>query len=87
MNQHQTPRTLCRRSAVAIGVSLLMATTVMAQSSDGSLFGRSKPGSVIVITNVETGVSRQVRAESDGSFAASKLPPGTYKVTADGVTR
>lgn len=76
-----------KRNAIAISAILCVCSGAMAQNSDGSLFGRSKAGSVVVVTNVETGSSRQFKAEADGSFTFSKLPPGRYRVTANGVTR
>jgi hypothetical protein len=76
-----------QRTAIAVGTILCMSSGLMAQSSDGSLFGRSKAGTVVVLTSVETGTSRQVKAESDGSFSFSKLPPGQYRVSGNGVVR
>ena len=80
-------RALWKRSAIALSASLCLCTMALAQSSDGSLFGRAKAGTSVSITNVETGSTRQSKVESDGSFAFSKLPPGRYRVTAGGQTR
>jgi TonB-dependent Receptor Plug Domain len=41
----------------------------------------------VSITNVETGVTRQIQAEADGSYSFSKLPPGRYRLVSGGVTK
>jgi hypothetical protein len=41
----------------------------------------------VVITSVENNSSRTVTADANGSFNQTKLPPGEYVVTADGVSR
>jgi len=76
-----------KRSAIMAGVSLCLCSAVLAQSSDGTLYGRAKAGVAVIITNIETGSSRQSKSDSDGTFNFSKLPPGQYRVVAGGVTR
>lgn len=76
-----------RLSSVALASCMLLASGAWAQSSEGSLFGRAKAGDAVTITNVETGATRQVRAESDGAFNFSKVQPGRYKVTVGSATR
>lgn len=75
------------RTALAIAASLLVSSVAYAQSSEGSIYGKAKAGQKIVITSVENNSSRTLTADANGSFTQSKLPPGPYKVTADGVTR
>lgn len=76
-----------RLSSVALAACLCLSTGAMAQSADGSLFGRAKMGSTVVLTNIDTGTSRQIKVDGDGSFSFSKLPPGRYRVSANGVVR
>ncbi len=78
---------LWKLTSIALGASLCLCTGVMAQSSDGSLFGRAAAGSAVVITNVETGTTRQIKAEADGKFSFTKLPPGQYRVSSGSVVR
>jgi hypothetical protein len=74
-------------TALALAVGMLLSVPAWGQSSEGSLRGRAKAGATVVITGVETGSTRQVKAEADGSFNFSKLPPGLYRVSSGGVTR
>jgi TonB-dependent Receptor Plug Domain len=76
-----------RRSAVAAAAGLCLASVVYAQSSEGSIFGQVKPGTPVTATNVETGQTRQIQAEANGSFTFSKMAPGRYTVSAGGVSR
>jgi Carboxypeptidase regulatory-like domain/TonB-dependent Receptor Plug Domain/TonB dependent receptor len=83
-------RLLCatlRRSAIAAAVGMCLSTVALAQSAEGSLRGRAQAGASVTITNVETGSTRQIKAESDGTFSFAKLQPGTYRITSGGVTR
>jgi hypothetical protein len=79
-----------RRSALAAALGLCLASTVHAQSNAaGSVFGNAEPGATVIIERPETGFSRRIGTGSDGSFRASALPIGTYRVTvqrADGST-
>lgn len=81
-------RSFCwKPTAVALAVGMCVGSAAWAQSSDGSLFGQAKGGATVSITAVDTGTTRQIKAEADGSFNFSKLPPGLYRVTSGGVTR
>ena len=80
------PRFL-RHSAIALAISLGFAGAAQAQSSEGSLFGRTTAGATVSIVNLDTGLQRQATAEAGGGFSFSKLPPGRYKVTSGGITR
>src|SRR4029077_9058347 len=44
--------------------------------------GAVLPGVSIVVTNEESGVFREVTSGSDGSYFASQLTPGRYKIAA-----
>ncbi|MDI4632577.1 TonB-dependent receptor [Pelomonas sp. V22] len=76
-----------RHSALALAVSLACAGGVMAQSAEGSLTGQSKAGATVIVVNLESGQQRTVSAGRDGQFYFSKLQPGKYRVTADGISR
>lgn len=78
---------LTTRTAIAAAASLLMASAAMAQSSEGSIYGTAKAEAAVVVKNLDTNQSRTVKADSNGSFNFSKLPPGRYVVTANGITR
>ncbi|WCL55242.1 TonB-dependent receptor [Gimibacter soli] len=73
-----------------MGVSLIGLTAggAHAANSDGSIRGavvsdnQTLAGATITVTNAETGYSRTVTAGADGSFRFSRLPIGTYRVTA-----
>src|SRR4051812_47573821 len=44
--------------------------------------GAVLPGVTIVITNEGTGLTREMTSGADGSFFASQLAPGRYKISA-----
>ena len=75
--------------AMALSAAGLAITTgsVYAQSADGSVYGRAKAGAAVTLSSPETGISRQVKADANGAFSISRIPPGTYVVTSEGVTR
>ena len=76
-----------RRSTLAVAVGIFVSSVAMAQSSEGSIYGQGKAGSQVVITSVETGSTRQINVDANGNFSLSKMPPGNYKVTSNGVTQ
>jgi Carboxypeptidase regulatory-like domain/TonB-dependent Receptor Plug Domain len=76
-----------RPSALALAIAMACSGAVLAQSSEGSLYGRAKGGATVSIVAIDTGTKREIKADADGSFNFSKLPPGRYRVTSDGVTR
>lgn len=74
---------LCLLAGVVLAVGFALSPHAMAaQQQQGSINGRAKPasGEVVVITNVSTGLTRQVNVGSDGSFKFAAVPPGTYVV-------
>lgn len=80
-------RTL-RRNALCVALGLaLVSGGAIAQSAVGSLFGKTTAGAQVTVESKETGTTRQITADSEGRFQASQLPPGTYTVTAGGVSR
>jgi hypothetical protein len=74
-------------------LSMFFSTTAHAQVAGGTLSGTvtdpnggGVPNASVVITNVATGVNREVTTNSNGFYTAVNLVPGTYqlKVTATG---
>lgn len=79
---------IARRSALALAISLCFSQAVLAQSSEGSVFGRAPaPKAKISLQNLENGSVRQIEANADGSFTFSKVSPGKYKITSNGISR
>jgi hypothetical protein len=76
-----------QRSAISVAIGLMISTVAYAQSSEGSIYGRGKPGDKVTITSVDSNTSRQVTVNSDGSFSLGKLPPGMYRVVGAGVSK
>jgi carboxypeptidase family protein len=81
-----------RRSIVGavIGVLLCVASSrAFAQQGTAEIGGKVTdtsgailPGVAIVLTNEASGVFREVTSSSEGTFFASQLVPGRYKITA-----
>src|SRR5258706_1117670 len=70
-------------------VLLLIAVPAFAQQGTSEIGGRAVddtggflPGVAIVLTNEESGVFREVTGGNDGSYFASQLPPGRYRLSA-----
>ncbi|MFZ6800656.1 TonB-dependent receptor [Undibacterium sp. Di24W] len=76
-----------QRSAISIAISFCFSSAVLAQSSEGSIFGRAPAKSQISITNLDTGAKRHIQAESDGSYTFPKLQPGRYQVNSGSITK
>ncbi|GEM_PF-7007938 len=77
----------CQLSAGAIAVGMLISSVAIAQSSEGSIYGRGKPGDKITITSIENGATRQITVDANGTYTAAKLQPGSYRVEGGGITR
>jgi outer membrane receptor for ferrienterochelin and colicin len=76
-------------TAVAVAMSLSAAMPAMANNTTGYITGSSISqggqvlGSVTIkIVNNETGLTRSVVSDSEGSFRFPLLPPGMYDITA-----
>lgn len=77
-----------RKTIMALAISVCFAGNAMAQSSDGSVFGRTTTAkSKVTLQSLENGSSRQIEANADGSFTFSKVAPGKYRITANGMSR
>ncbi|HEY1090916.1 MAG TPA: TonB-dependent receptor plug domain-containing protein [Burkholderiaceae bacterium] len=87
MKQMKRSTAQLRLSLLAAAAGLCMSSTVLAQSSEGSIFGRANAGATVTIVNVETGLRRQTTVEAGGNFSFGKLPPGRYQVVSAGQTR
>src|SRR2546428_7345997 len=66
-----------------------LAAPTLAQQGTADIGGRATdeqgavlPGVMIVLTNEETGVFRQVMSGEDGSYFVSALTPGRYRLAA-----
>lgn len=79
-----------RRSALTVALGLCFTSGVVnAQQASGALFGQAASGETVVIENPATGFRREVPVSADGTYRASAIQPGTYRVTlkrADGTT-
>ena len=82
-----------RLAAIIFMLSMLFSAAAHAQVAGGTLSGTVSdpngggvPKASVVITNVDTGVNRDVTTNSDGFYTVVNLLPGTYqlKVTATG---
>lgn len=43
-----------QRSAISIAIGLLISSVAYGQSSEGSIYGRGKPGDKVTITSVDS---------------------------------
>jgi Carboxypeptidase regulatory-like domain len=73
----------------ALSFLLALASTALAQQGTSEIGGRVLddqgavlPGVSIVVTNEETGLFREVTSGADGSYFASQLTPGRYRIAA-----
>src|SRR2546426_4851469 len=72
-------------SSLTLLWALMAAVPVAAQGTGGAIIGTIKdaqggvlPGVSLTVRNVETGVSRTVVTEGDGTYRLAALPPGRY---------
>src|SRR3954470_16956900 len=72
-----------------VGSFLCVASPLWAQQGTSEISGKVTddqgavlPGVAIIVTNQETGVFREVVSGPAGTFFASQLVPGRYKVVA-----
>ncbi|WP_369941467.1 TonB-dependent receptor domain-containing protein [Xanthomonas medicagonis] len=74
----------------ALATSLFAAMPAMAQSSTATLRGQvasAQAGTEVTVTNIATGSVRRAPVGANGNYTVVGLPPGTYKVEANGVTK
>jgi hypothetical protein len=67
-----------------------LTALLKAQTSFGSFVGTvtdqaeaAIPGAIIVVTNLDTGISRQTKTDHLGKYRVDSLLPGTYRITAE----
>jgi hypothetical protein len=70
-----------------LAVVTLMATSVAAQSTTGTILGKVTdsaglvlPGATVTVTNTETGLTRTVVTDGEGSYIISATQPGLHRV-------
>ena len=59
----------------------LAASAASAQSSVAAISGRAEPTDTVIIQNMDTGFSREVKPKADGRYQLRNLPTGTFSVT------
>lgn len=59
---------------------ILLSLSLDAQTLRGLITGRTAPSAVVKVTSVETGATRETRADAEGHFAVPSLPVGRYNV-------
>ena len=71
-------------------VSLACIFTAYGQVSTGNIRGTVSdpsgavvPDTVIVLTNIRTGVTQSVRSDGSGNYLIDFVPTGEYKITAE----
>ncbi|HYE74751.1 MAG TPA: carboxypeptidase regulatory-like domain-containing protein, partial [Blastocatellia bacterium] len=74
----------------ALLLALILVPMSYGQSTSGSITGTVKDAAgapvadaTVTITHAATNISRQVMTNSNGTFSAPQLPPGTYVVTVE----
>jgi iron complex outermembrane receptor protein len=76
-----------RRAAISVAVGMALSGAVQAQTPTGKIVGQGPANASITLTSPDTGVRREIRANPDGSFSISQLPPGRYRVVTEGMSR
>jgi hypothetical protein len=78
------------RVVATVAAVLLLATAARAQTATGQILGTVKdatgaivPKAKVVVTNQQTGLTRQVTTGDDGTFVVPLLPAGAYVLTAE----
>src|SRR5947209_6415375 len=87
--RRQQMRRLLVRAIVVGSFLCTAAIPLLAQQGTSEIGGKVTdeqgavlPGVSVVVTNEESGVFREVTTGSDGSYFASQLLPGRYKIAA-----
>jgi outer membrane receptor protein involved in Fe transport len=76
---HTFPRSIL---GAAIAAILAAPTVTVAQSADATLRGSAPANADVTARNVATGTTRRTKANADGNYTLTGLPPGTYRVDA-----
>ena len=72
-------RTAMKSLLVAIAISVGMAGSASAQSTDGNIAGTAVAGETIVIKG-DNGINREIKIDKTGKFKVRHLPIGNYNV-------
>ena len=92
MRRDQNVRVLERLSLgfvlfVVLACGAFVAASAAAQSTTGTILGKVTdadglvlPGVTVTVTNTETGLTRTIVTDGEGSYNISALPPGLYQV-------
>lgn len=87
MNAYVTTKRPVNRKLLVCALAsclCIAAPNLFAQSTNATVLGHAAGGAEITATNVDTGLVRRTKSNSDGSFTMVGLPPGTYKIDAAG---
>ena len=69
---------LCLGMSGSISAQEETAATITGQVTDSS--GASIPNATVIVTNTETGMTRQVQSNAEGNYTVSPLMPGSYTI-------
>ena len=79
----------CKLGLAVVGVTLLLHSYALAQTSTGSVPGVVQdesgaviPGANVTVHNVDTGISRSVVTDAGGRYRVPSLIPDRYEVQA-----
>ena len=76
MDKHSFP--FLRAGVLAL--ALAAAATASAQSSVAAISGKALATDTVVIENVNTGFTREIKPKADGRYLQRNLPTGTFSV-------
>ncbi len=90
MNQGKKGAIFALAVVLALVAALALVPAVQAQTSGATLIGKVQdksgkplPGATITVTQADTGFTRTVVSESDGTFRLPSVPVGTYTVVVE----
>jgi outer membrane receptor protein involved in Fe transport len=79
----------CKFGLKLLGVVIFLSATLAAQTSTGTFSGLVTdesgavvPGAQVAVTNIETGIARNVQTDSGGRYRVPSLVPGRYEIEA-----
>ena len=83
------PRKLSASTCLFAGGVLLLTSSLRAQTTNATLVGgvtdpqsSAVVGATVVVKNMATGISREVKTSDLGTYRVFPLNPGTYEITA-----
>lgn len=87
MRLRTQPHSTASLAPVAALVWCCAAGQALAQSAEGSVYGRGLAGSTVELKGLDSGLIRRVVADATGRFSFSRLQPGRYHVSSGGIER